>query len=578
MLSSNRSEDPIARQRFEREARAVAALSHPHICPIFDVGRQGHRDYLVMEYLAGETLARRLTGGRLAVREAVRLACQIASALAAAHAAGIIHRDLKPGNVMLTSTGVRLLDFGLARAIGTSDGEAPTSTIPEPLTGTGMIVGTLAYMAPEQIEGQTADARTDVFAFGVVLYEMLTGRRAFGGSSHAALASCILRDDPPSLTTLDPRLPPALDRVVQKCLEKSPSSRWQTVAEIMARLEALQDVGTVDLTNESLAGRRWKGTWSAVAVGALLLAALGAFAISRRPSPGTRANGAAQPAAPSVTRNLTRLTFDAGLQTDPAYSPDGRFLAYAADRGGNFDIYVQSLSGGDPIRVTKTAATDLQPSWSPDGNTIAFRSERDGGGIYVVPAFGGSERRIVGEGTHPWWSPDGTELRYLIEPFGNSSCLLRRVALAGEEPRDFLQQFRATGAWVWIAPSPDGRTSFLGSVDQGRGFYTVSESGVVQSDLTAVRESLANVYGGQASIFAEARFQWKSDRSAILLQTRSADGIRNLWRVTVDPNTLKWSRIERLTTGSGSFLAGTYASDGRHVAFSIQTESEQLWE
>jgi Tol biopolymer transport system component len=286
----------------------------------------------------------------------------------------------------------------------------------------------------------------------------------------------------------------------------------------------------------------------------------------------------AAPDAAPVQRNLTRLTFGPGLQADPAFSPDGRFLAFSADRDGNVDVYVQPLSGGDPVRVTKSPAADTQPSWSPDGASIAFRSERDGGGIFVAPAFGGAERRVVGEGSHPWWTPDGGELQYLIEPFGNASRVVRAVSVTGGAPRNPFPAVQAQGPWVWIGPAPGGRTSFLGTVEQGRGFYTVSDAGVVQSDLAAVRESLPNVYGGQASIFAEARFQWNADGSALLLQTRSADGIRNLWRVSVDPATLAWTRIDRLTTGSGSFVGGTYAPGGTRLAFSIQEESDQLWE
>jgi Tol biopolymer transport system component len=293
--------------------------------------------------------------------------------------------------------------------------------------------------------------------------------------------------------------------------------------------------------------------------------------------PGAGQPMAAPDAAP-VQRNLTRLTFGPGLQADPAFSPDGRFLAFSADRDGNVDVYVQPLSGGDPVRVTKSPAADTQPSWSPDGASIAFRSERDGGGIFVAPAFGGAERRVVGEGSHPWWTPDGGELQYLIEPFGNASRVVRAVSVTGGAPRNPFPAVQAQGPWVWIGPAPGGRTSFLGTVEQGRGFYTVSDAGVVQSDLAAVRESLPNVYGGQASIFAEARFQWNADGSALLLQTRSADGIRNLWRVSVDPATLAWTRIDRLTTGSGSFVGGTYAPGGTRLAFSIQEESDQLWE
>jgi eukaryotic-like serine/threonine-protein kinase len=209
--------DAAARQRFEREARAVAALSHPHICPLFDIGHQDGTDYLVMEYLDGETLAARLARGKLPLDQALHYGIQIADALAAAHRAGIVHRDLKPGNVMLTKGGAKLLDFGLAKPREQAVVSGQTVTSAEPLTSKGTILGTLQYMAPEQLEGKEADARTDIFAFGVVLYETATGRRAFAGPSHPAIIAEILDRDPAPVSSLGLVLPAALDHVVQKC-------------------------------------------------------------------------------------------------------------------------------------------------------------------------------------------------------------------------------------------------------------------------------------------------------------------------------------------------------------------------
>ena len=272
------------------------------------------------------------------------------------------------------------------------------------------------------------------------------------------------------------------------------------------------------------------------------------------------------------------MTFDPGLQTDPAFSPDGRFLAYSSDRGGNFDIYVQQLAGGDPVRVTKSPAEDTQPSWSPDGTTLAFRSERDGGGIYLVPALGGPERRIASAGVHPSWSVDGSEVRYLLEGFGNSSLVMRTVAVGGATTRDVFPAFTRTGWWRWIEEKSDGRVSFLERTGHGCRFFTVSDSGVVESDLSALRTSLPNMFGDQSSIFAETRFTWNQQGTALLLETRSADGLRNVWRVQVDPVSLAWTGAERLTTGSSSYLAATLSGDGSRAALSIQEESERLWE
>ena len=217
-------------ERFEREARAVSALNHPHICTLYDIGSQDGIGYLVMEYVEGEPLK-----GPLGIAESLRLAIQIAGALAAAHEKGILHRDLKPGNILVSKSGVKLLDFGLAKFVPTEPRSAEV-TLTAPLTGTGQILGTLAYMAPEQIEGKPADARSDIFAFGLVLYEMLTGRRAFQASSQAGLMASILKEEPPPLTSLLPSIPAALERTVSKCLAKEPERRWQTAIDLRDEL------------------------------------------------------------------------------------------------------------------------------------------------------------------------------------------------------------------------------------------------------------------------------------------------------------------------------------------------------
>jgi serine/threonine protein kinase/tetratricopeptide (TPR) repeat protein len=241
VLPGDLATDPDARQRLDREARAAAALAHPHICTLLDIGRQGDVDYLVMEYLEGETLAARLRRGKLPLAEALTHATQIADALAAAHHAGIVHRDLKPGNIMLTRTGTKLLDFGLAkrRQLALTDGQ--TTLREAPLTRTGIVLGTLQYMAPEQLEGHEADERTDVFAFGVVLYEMLTGRRAFEGPSDAALIGNTLHTDPPPVASLEPATPPGLDRLIRQCLAKDPNARCQSVADLLTLLPSHEE-------------------------------------------------------------------------------------------------------------------------------------------------------------------------------------------------------------------------------------------------------------------------------------------------------------------------------------------------
>ena len=247
VLPSHLADSPELRERFEREARTIASLNHPHICTLYDVGHQDGTDFLVMEYLEGETLAQRLIKGPLPLDQVLQYAIEIADALDKAHRKGVTHRDLKPGNIMLTKSGTKLLDFGLAKLkqevapANVQLSQLPTAN--DPLTAQGMIVGTLQYMAPEQLEGKEVDARTDIFAFGAVVYEMATGKKAFEGKSQASLIAKILEIDPPPMSSLQPMTPPALDRVVKKCLAKEPEKRWQVASDLCDELKWIAEGG-----------------------------------------------------------------------------------------------------------------------------------------------------------------------------------------------------------------------------------------------------------------------------------------------------------------------------------------------
>ena len=277
VLPEHLASDPQRRERFEREAKAVSSLNHPHICTLYDVGEQGGTRFLVMELVEGQTLAERLQKGRLPLDQALEYATQIADALDKAHREGVIHRDLKPGNIMLTKAGVKLLDFGLAKlqrgdGAVSSDSEMPTEDT-APLTAEGTILGTLQYMAPEQLEGRDADARTDVFAFGSVVYEMVTGQRAFEGGSQASLIGAILKDDPEPMVEIQPTTPSALERIVRKCLAKSPDIRWQTARDMLDNLGWLaEDSGRQPVIAQ--ATDRKALSWALIAGVPLLVAAL----------------------------------------------------------------------------------------------------------------------------------------------------------------------------------------------------------------------------------------------------------------------------------------------------------------
>jgi serine/threonine protein kinase len=243
VLPAHLASDLQFRDRFDREARAISALDHPHICALYDVGQQDSTSFLVMQYLEGETLQERLATGALPLGQAFKAAIEIASALDQAHRAWIVHRDLKPGNIMLTAAGVKLFDFGLAKAATPIDVDAPTRLSDPELTSPGIIVGTVQYMAPEQIEGKPIDARTDIFAFGAILFEMLCGRKAFAGGTQASVMAAILERDPPFPSSLASHVPSALDRLVRRCLAKRPEDRWQTAADLVRQLQQAKDSG-----------------------------------------------------------------------------------------------------------------------------------------------------------------------------------------------------------------------------------------------------------------------------------------------------------------------------------------------
>ncbi len=374
VLPQHLADTPEAKQRFEREARAVSALNHPNICTLYDVGSQDGTEYLVMEYLEGETLAARLEKGPLPLDQALKCGIEVADALDKAHRAGIIHRDLKPGNIMLTKSGAKLLDFGLAKAIqAQASGATLTSmamrTAPgtKPLTQQGTIVGTFQYMSPEQVEGKGLDARSDIFSFGSVIYEMLTGRAAFQGKSQLSVASAILEKDPEPISALQPMTPPALDRTVRKCLAKDPEDRWQTARDLLLELKWISEAGSqagVPAPVVSHRRTRERAAWIVAALFILTTIAMAVGYVERAPEP-------TQP---------IRLTADLGADATlaatgglyAAISPDGKRLAFSG-RGPdqNVHLYTRSL---DQLQATMFSDTEgaINPFFSPDGQWIAF--------------------------------------------------------------------------------------------------------------------------------------------------------------------------------------------------------------
>jgi len=367
VLSPDAATDPRARVRFAYEARAVARLSHPRICALHDMGHHDGVDFLVMEYLEGETLAARLRRGPLPLGEAMHAALEIGEALAAAHAQGIVHRDLKPSNVMLTKGGAKLLDFGLARLRppAGADPSRPAGALTGTQTMPGLIMGTLPYMAPEQLEARDVDARADIFAFGAVLYEVITGRKAFEETSQARLISAILSSDPPAISVLQPLTPPALDRVIRTCLAKDRDDRWASVHDVLLQLEWIaHDGSAVAVPGDGVADRRRdRLAWTVAAMAVLVVAVLWGWVL-RRPTPSVR------------TQVLSVLApSGAALDTNeaPAISPDGRRLVFVGyDATGKQLLYDRAFdvaTSAQPLANTDGASL---PFWSPNSQSVGF--------------------------------------------------------------------------------------------------------------------------------------------------------------------------------------------------------------
>jgi Tol biopolymer transport system component len=462
--------DPVFRARFAREAKTISSLDHPHICALHDVGESDGTAYLVMQYLEGETLAARLARGALPLDEALRWACDVASALDHAHRHQVVHRDLKPGNVMLTRTGARLLDFGLAKPMPALT-DAHSTRLDVPVTSAGTVVGTVQYMAPEQIEGREADARTDIFAFGAVLHEMLTGARAFNAPSQASLMSAILRDDPPAPSTLTTGIPPALDHVVRRCLAKDPEERWASAHDVLIELGWIREGGSAGATTQAALivprpGRTDRLAWGLVTVSLAAAAATAAWAVVGR-----------EAAVRLPSRFMVAPPPGVAWAWDnaPSISPDGRYLAVVGigEMGERAlwlrrldDVVWRKVEGASGSAGAGTSsAVPRAPFWSPDGRLLLFAQGQQlkrvavaGGSAEVVSTIPGG--RDFAGGTV---NADGVVL------LGYWNAPLDRVALGGGTPAPLGPLDATRGELGQLTPSflPDGSSFLYSSSSKG---------------------------------------------------------------------------------------------------------------
>jgi serine/threonine protein kinase/Tol biopolymer transport system component len=463
VLPQHLSANPEVRARFEREAKTVSSLNHPHICTLHDVGREGDTDYLVMELIEGETLAQRLAKGALPTADVLQLGAQIADALDRAHRAGVIHRDLKPGNVMLTKAGAKLMDFGLARAgiAGPASGSGATMatlthapTMTTPLTAEGRIVGTFQYMAPEQLEGSEADGRSDLWALGCVLYEMATGRRAFEGKSQASLITSIMGSQPAPISQVAPMSPPGLDRLVQACLTKDPADRLQSAHDIRMQLAWLAEGGSQASVPAPVATRRRSRerlAWTLAVAGLIATTAL-TWNTLRAPRP--EGSYLASIALPDGVGIPTLNYGDSASRATLAVSPRGDRVAFVGLEGGEGALYLRRFDSFDTVRLTKTEGA-VAPFFSPDGTGLGFFARAR---LWRVDLPDGIPGELTSSGFSSVGGSWGDDGQIVYAP--SYSDALWTIPAGGGEARPLTRVDRAKGEvshrWPCVLPGSAG--------------------------------------------------------------------------------------------------------------------------
>ena len=556
------ADDPERLARFQREAKVLASLNHPNIASIYGLEESEGVRALVLELVEGPTLAERIAQGAIPVDEALPIARQIAEALEAAHEAGVIHRDLKPANVKVKADGmVKVLDFGLAKALkpepAGDPSESPTMTAAA--TKMGVIMGTAAYMSPEQARGKPVDKRSDIWAFGCLMFEVLTGRRAFDRETVTDTLAAVIEVEP-SWEMLPAAVPTSVQRLLRRCLRKDPLGRLRDIGEARieigeARIEEPSDstIGQA-VASPAVTKTRVGGLGRYVGVAALVVAALlvGYLASGLRPTTTTE------------VWNTRQITRQQAIESQPSLSPDGQFIVYTSDQRGNHDIYWQLVDGQNVQNLTESSdADDYQPAFSPDGTRIAFRSDRGAGGIYVMGTFGENPRPLINRGFDPAWSPDGEWVvfsdRGIFDPLNLTVGGLAKVQVT--DPTNVIELYE--GGYL-PAFSPNGyRIAYFDVGDGGLDIFTISSDGadpVHVTDDTALDWAPAWAPDGRRLYFSSTR-----------------GGLQNIWWIEIDEASgVPEGEPQRVSVSEADHGWLSVSDDGLSIAYTARREPMNL--